>query len=84
MVPVLPALASLATFLLQAYTEGDLETTEVFTVLALFNVLRFPLAVLPMGVKAAAEAREGFRRLSKFMMQDNDRKQLPEPGARTA
>ena len=78
LVPVLPTLASVATFLVQAFTEEELTpekvhahacwptrgkgvgaflkksnappaiALQVFTVLALFNVLRFPLAVLPM------------------------------------
>ncbi|EDQ86995.1 uncharacterized protein MONBRDRAFT_10377, partial [Monosiga brevicollis MX1] len=79
LVPVMPAVAALVTFLIQAYTEGTLKPDEVYTVQALFNVLRFSLAVLPMGVKAAAEAKQGVKRLKKFLLQNNERIPLQPP-----
>eukprot|EP00049_Salpingoeca_infusionum_P013021 m.242611 g.242611 ORF g.242611 m.242611 type:complete len:1470 (+) comp15333_c1_seq3:97-4506(+) len=83
LVPVLPALAVMVTFLIQAYVKGTLITVEVYPVLALFNVLRFSFAVLPMGVKAAAEATVGVSRLKRFLLLADMRlpiKQLDTPG----
>lgn len=51
LLPVVPAVAAVVTFLIHAYTGDELTAAQVFTVVALFNSLRFSLAVLPMGVK---------------------------------
>eukprot|EP00056_Hartaetosiga_gracilis_P007440 m.108366 g.108366 ORF g.108366 m.108366 type:complete len:1405 (-) comp12705_c0_seq1:157-4371(-) len=79
LVPVLPAVASVVTFLIQAYFGDGMSADDVFTVLALYNVLRFSLAVLPMGVKARAEAKIGMQRLRNFILLKDDRNKLKEP-----
>eukprot|EP00911_Craspedida_sp_UC1_P001633 UC1_evm1s1238 len=55
-VPVASVLAAVSTAMLHVYTGNPLPPADMFSVLALFNVLRFSFAVLPMGVKAGAEA----------------------------
>eukprot|EP00043_Microstomoeca_roanoka_P008172 m.78868 g.78868 ORF g.78868 m.78868 type:complete len:1323 (+) comp14131_c0_seq1:57-4025(+) len=82
LVPVLPAVASVTTFLIQAYFGNGMTAEDVFTVVALFNVLRFSIAVLPMGVKARAEAQVGFHRLRNFLLLNDTRLQLPKPAAK--
>eukprot|EP00055_Hartaetosiga_balthica_P015506 m.91950 g.91950 ORF g.91950 m.91950 type:complete len:1384 (+) comp8883_c0_seq3:26-4177(+) len=79
LVPVLPAVASVVTFVIQAYFGNGMSADDVFTVLALYNVLRFSLAVLPMGVKARAEAQVGLQRLRNFILLKDNRNILDAP-----
>eukprot|EP00055_Hartaetosiga_balthica_P015720 m.95054 g.95054 ORF g.95054 m.95054 type:complete len:1356 (-) comp8936_c0_seq4:1185-5252(-) len=79
LVPILPAIASVSTFLVQAYYGNGMTADDVFTVLAMFNVLRIALEVLPRGVKSRAEAKIGLHRLKNFLLLEDVRQRLLEP-----
>ena len=51
LVPVSPVIAAVATFILQAETGGSMTSSQVFTVLAIFNALRASLSIMPLGIK---------------------------------
>jgi ABC-type multidrug transport system fused ATPase/permease subunit len=50
-----------------------LNAENAFVILALINSARFPLNMLPLGVKAVAEARVASKRIQRFL----DRPELP-------
>ncbi len=68
-------LVLLAVFATRALTSPEpLQPSVAFTIVALFNVARFPLGVLPQAVKTVAEGRVASRRLQDFLA-------LPEAAA---
>jgi hypothetical protein len=48
---------------------GRLPATLAFTTLSLFNILRFPLVVLPKAMRALSEALASINRLEGFMLE---------------
>uniref|UniRef100_A0A673B896 ATP-binding cassette, sub-family C (CFTR/MRP), member 2 n=1 Tax=Sphaeramia orbicularis TaxID=375764 RepID=A0A673B896_9TELE len=64
-----PAVVSLATFaVFVAVSEENLLTAEkAFTSISLFNILRFPLAMLPMLIAAIVQTSVSKKRLEKFL-----------------
>jgi hypothetical protein len=48
---------------------GRLDATLAFTTLSLFNILRFPLVVLPKAMRAASEALASINRVENFLLQ---------------
>uniref|UniRef100_A0A8C2XL45 Canalicular multispecific organic anion transporter 1 n=1 Tax=Cyclopterus lumpus TaxID=8103 RepID=A0A8C2XL45_CYCLU len=64
-----PALVSLATFaVFVGVSPNNLLTAEkAFTSIALFNILRFPLAMLPMLIAAIVQTTVSRKRLEKFL-----------------
>ena len=55
--PVLVSLISFATF---TWLGNDLTPARAFTSLSLFNILRFPMAMLPMLINSLVEVRQYF------------------------
>eukprot|EP00878_Enallax_costatus_P000230 GHUV01000294.1.p1 GENE.GHUV01000294.1~~GHUV01000294.1.p1 ORF type:complete len:1290 (+),score=442.33 GHUV01000294.1:122-3991(+) len=49
---------------------GRLAATLAFTTLSLFNILRFPLVVLPKAMRALSEALASMQRIEAFLLQD--------------
>lgn len=49
---------------------GRLQATLAFTTLSLFNILRFPLVVLPKALRALSEALASIQRVEEFLLQD--------------
>merc|ERR1719223_2135890 len=47
--------------------EGGLDAATAFTTIALFNIMRFPFAFLPMGFLQFVQSRIALRRLSKYL-----------------
>eukprot|EP00842_Homolaphlyctis_polyrhiza_P004125 jgi/Hompol1/4713/HPOL_003833-RA len=62
-IPVLVALTCLSTYVA---TGNQLTASVSFTVLSVFNTLRYPFFMLPMAVKASAGALTAFARLEEF------------------
>ncbi|XP_071386567.1 ATP-binding cassette sub-family C member 2 [Centroberyx affinis] len=64
-----PALVSLATFavFVGVSSENVLNAEKAFTSISLFNILRFPLATLPMLIAAMVQATVSRKRLEKFL-----------------
>ncbi|KAJ3610666.1 hypothetical protein NHX12_022758, partial [Muraenolepis orangiensis] len=68
-----PALVSLATFAVFVGVSPDnvLNAEKAFTAIALFNILRFPLAMLPMLIAAMVQTAVSKKRLEKFLSSDD-------------
>uniref|UniRef100_A0A182NES5 ABC-type glutathione-S-conjugate transporter n=1 Tax=Anopheles dirus TaxID=7168 RepID=A0A182NES5_9DIPT len=66
MAPFLVTLASFAVFVM-VDEENVLDPQTAFVALALFNILRFPLAMFPMMITFAMQAWVSIKRIDKFM-----------------
>ncbi|KAM3862958.1 ATP-binding cassette sub-family C member 2 [Diretmus argenteus] len=68
-----PALVSLATFAVFVGISSDnvLNAEKAFTSISLFNILRFPLAMLPMLIAAMVQTTVSKHRLEKFLAGDD-------------
>uniref|UniRef100_A0A4W6G1T5 ATP binding cassette subfamily C member 12 n=1 Tax=Lates calcarifer TaxID=8187 RepID=A0A4W6G1T5_LATCA len=72
---IIPTLATVLTFVVHTTLRlTSLRYFQAFTTIAIFNSMRFCLALLPLCVKALAEAAVSVARLRKIMMIQN-----PEP-----
>jgi len=65
---VVPILVAVAAFSAYTLTGGELTPAKAFTALALFNILRFPLAMFPMMVSYTVEASLSVARLRNFLV----------------
>lgn len=66
-----PFLVSCCTFAIFVYTKNEPLTTDiVFPALTLFNLLSFPLSVIPMVVTSLIEAAVAVGRLQKFLLSE--------------
>lgn len=63
-----PSLVAVCTLSTYALLGNDLTPTKVFTSLALFNQLRYPLIFFPMLVNTLAEGKVSLRRLNNFLL----------------
>ena len=62
------ALATFATYVVSNLgTENRLTAEKAFVALSLFNILRFPLSMLPFVISNVVEASVSVRRLVKFL-----------------
>ncbi|XP_053475532.1 canalicular multispecific organic anion transporter 1 [Ictalurus furcatus] len=68
-----PALVSLATFAVFVSVSPDniLDAQKAFTSISLFNILRFPLAMLPMLISSIVQTIVSKKRLEKFLGADD-------------
>uniref|UniRef100_A0A3P9Q7W5 Canalicular multispecific organic anion transporter 1-like n=1 Tax=Poecilia reticulata TaxID=8081 RepID=A0A3P9Q7W5_POERE len=68
-----PALVSLATFAVFVGVSSDniLTAEKAFTSISLFNILRFPLAMLPMLIASIVQTMVSKKRLEKFLGGDD-------------
>ncbi|XP_028844499.1 ATP-binding cassette sub-family C member 2 [Denticeps clupeoides] len=64
-----PALVSLASFAVYVSVSPDnvLDAQKAFTSISLFNILRFPLAMLPMLIASMVQTTVSKKRLEKFL-----------------
>merc|ERR1719500_735471 len=64
-----PFVVSLVTFAVYVLSDENnvLDAEKAFTSLALFNILRFPLSMLPMMITSAVQASVSVKRINKFM-----------------
>nr|XP_045608210.1 multidrug resistance-associated protein 1-like isoform X2 [Procambarus clarkii] len=67
--PFLVSLATFATFI-NLSQENILDAKTAFVSLALFNLLRFPIAMLPMLISNIVQANVSLKRMNKFMNAD--------------
>ncbi|KAL3759959.1 hypothetical protein ACHAWU_000582 [Discostella pseudostelligera] len=64
-----PIINPLLVFLAYIHISGEsLDAATAFTTIALFNIMRFPFAFLPMGLLQFAQSRIALRRISKYLM----------------
>ncbi|KAJ4947567.1 hypothetical protein JOQ06_009602 [Pogonophryne albipinna] len=71
---IIPTLATVLTFIVHTSLKLELNTPDAFTTIAVFNALRFCLGLLPLSMKAMAEAAVSIKRLQKILLIQN-----PEP-----
>ncbi|MES1913923.1 MAG: hypothetical protein MHM6MM_006066, partial [Cercozoa sp. M6MM] len=62
-----PTVVSLTAFAAYTWFGHELTAAKAFTALALFNIIRFPLSVLPIIVGQLVEAAVSLRRVSTFL-----------------
>uniref|UniRef100_A0A069DZT4 ABC-type glutathione-S-conjugate transporter n=1 Tax=Panstrongylus megistus TaxID=65343 RepID=A0A069DZT4_9HEMI len=67
--PFLVALVSFAVFVLSS-EENILDAKTAFVSLSLFNLLRFPLSMLPMMITSVIQTSVSVKRINKFMNSD--------------
>uniref|UniRef100_A0A8D0A0A1 ATP-binding cassette, sub-family C (CFTR/MRP), member 12 n=1 Tax=Sander lucioperca TaxID=283035 RepID=A0A8D0A0A1_SANLU len=68
---IVPALACIPTFILHTMLGLKLNTSDAFTTIAVFNAMRFALALLPVNVKSLADAAVSLTRLRKILVIQN-------------
>lgn len=68
---IVPTFATIATFLVHTALGLPLNATDAFTTIAIFNAMRFSLAVLPLCVRALAVAAVAVKRLQKILLLEN-------------
>ena len=64
-----PIGVSIATFGCYVWLHGVLDAATAFTAIALFNILRFPMQLLPMTTNNTLEARVALARMQEFLDQ---------------
>ncbi|KAG7236959.1 hypothetical protein INR49_032966 [Caranx melampygus] len=68
---IIPTVATILTFLVHTLLGLSLNTSDVFSIIAIFNALRFCLALLPICIKNLAEAAVSIKRLKRLLMIQN-------------
>ncbi|XP_013873444.1 multidrug resistance-associated protein 9 isoform X2 [Austrofundulus limnaeus] len=71
---IIPTLATVLTFMVHTLLRLPLNASDAFTTIAIFNSMRFCLALMPLSMKAQAEAVVAIKRLRKLLLVQN-----PEP-----
>ncbi|KAG1680183.1 hypothetical protein FOA52_000296 [Chlamydomonas sp. UWO 241] len=66
----IPTLVPVATFGTYLFLGNSLSSAEAFTSLALFNVLRFPLFLVPQLLNMLAQAQVSLNRIQEFLQAD--------------
>ncbi|XP_065177497.1 multidrug resistance-associated protein 1-like [Sycon ciliatum] len=66
-----PFLVALVTFGTYSLAGNELTASKAFVALSLFNILKFPLSVLPMMIAFLVESSVSLGRLNKFMRHDD-------------
>ncbi|KAL3847028.1 hypothetical protein ACJMK2_017964 [Sinanodonta woodiana] len=69
-VPMVPVLAAVFTFLGYVMTGNDLTPAEAFTIIAVLNSMRMSLGVLPMAVRSLADASVSFKRYQDILLME--------------
>lgn len=84
MVFAVPPTTAYVIFVFYEFSFKRLVAAVAFTTLSLFNILRFPLVVLPKALRAASEGFTSIKRIQNFLMQPVEIKQKASaaPGIR--
>ncbi|XP_073320576.1 ATP-binding cassette sub-family C member 12 [Pagrus major] len=77
---IIPTIATVLTFIVHTLLGLSLNTSDAFTTIAIFNSLRFCLALMPMTVKSLAEAAVSITRLRKVLLIQNPDPYLAQRG----
>lgn len=64
----IPLLVSLSTFAGVVLMGEELTASRIFTSLALFNILRFPMIMFPNAITNIIEAGVSLRRIHRFLI----------------
>ncbi|KAL4642182.1 multidrug resistance-associated protein 9 isoform X1 [Arapaima gigas] len=68
---IIPTIATILTFVVHTSLGYPLNSSAAFTVIGIFNSMRFSLGILPFTVKAFAEAKVSMARLKKILLIKN-------------
>ncbi|XP_011377129.1 canalicular multispecific organic anion transporter 1 [Pteropus vampyrus] len=66
---ITPVLVSVVTFSVYVLVDSNniLDAEKAFTAISLFNILRYPMTILPMVISAVLQASVSIRRLEKYL-----------------
>ena len=67
----IPPTCAFVIFTSYEFNVERVSTTLAFTTLTLFNIMRFPLVVLPKALRAASEAASSIARVEKYLIEAN-------------
>lgn len=81
-VPIVPVLSTVLTFLVHTLMGYPLYADEAFTVISIFNAMRFILAILPLSVKAVAEVFVSFERMDDILLMEEMSEYCSKPKSR--
>ncbi|KAI1889792.1 hypothetical protein AGOR_G00166580 [Albula goreensis] len=68
---LIPTLATILTFVTHTALKLPLSSSAAFTIIAIFNSMRFSLGLLPFSVKGLAEAKVSLARLKRILLIKN-------------
>uniref|UniRef100_A0A452FQI7 ATP binding cassette subfamily C member 12 n=1 Tax=Capra hircus TaxID=9925 RepID=A0A452FQI7_CAPHI len=77
--PIASTIAVVLTFTCHILLRRKLTAPVAFSVIAMFNVMKFSIAILPFSVKAAAEANVSLRRMKKILIAKSPPSYITQP-----
>ncbi|CAK6436568.1 unnamed protein product [Pipistrellus nathusii] len=77
--PIASTIAIVSTFTCHILLRRQLTAAVAFSVIAMFNVMKFSIAILPFSVKAAAEASVSLRRMKKILIATSPPSYVTQP-----
>ncbi|XP_021572997.1 multidrug resistance-associated protein 9 [Carlito syrichta] len=77
--PIVSTIAIVLTFSCHILLRRKLTASVAFSVIAMFNVMKFPIAILPFSVKAVAEANVSLRRMKKILINKSPPSYITQP-----
>uniref|UniRef100_F7GCF3 ATP-binding cassette sub-family C member 12 n=1 Tax=Monodelphis domestica TaxID=13616 RepID=F7GCF3_MONDO len=77
--PVVSTMAIVLTFTFHVLLQRKLTAPVAFSVISMFNVMKFSIAILPFSVKAVAEANVSLMRLKKILVNKSPPTYITQP-----
>nr|XP_012805668.2 ATP-binding cassette sub-family C member 12 isoform X1 [Jaculus jaculus] len=77
--PIVSTMAIVSTFTCHILLKRNLTAPVAFSVIAMFNVMKFSIAILPFSVKAMAEASVSLRRMKKILIAKSPPSYVTQP-----
>ncbi|XP_055476933.1 ATP-binding cassette sub-family C member 12 [Psammomys obesus] len=77
--PIVSTIAIVSTFSCHIILKRKLTAPVAFSVIAMFNVMKFSIAILPFSVKAVAEACVSLRRMKKILIAKSPPSYITQP-----
>ncbi|XP_054566311.1 ATP-binding cassette sub-family C member 12 isoform X1 [Eptesicus fuscus] len=77
--PIASTIAIVSTFTCHILLRRKLTAPVAFSVIAMFNVMKFSIAILPFSVKAAAEASVSLRRMKRILIATSPPSYITQP-----
>ncbi|GLC36807.1 hypothetical protein PLESTM_000504000 [Pleodorina starrii] len=79
-----PPMTAFVIFTTYEFQKARLVSSVAFTTLSLFNILRFPLVVLPKALRAVSEAHASLQRLEAYLLEDVPQGTATAKGAKSS
>ncbi|XP_049976742.1 ATP-binding cassette sub-family C member 12 isoform X3 [Alexandromys fortis] len=77
--PIVSTIAIVSTFTCHIFLKRTLTAPVAFSVIAMFNVMKFSIAILPFSVKAVAEASVSLKRMKKILIAKSPPSYITQP-----